>query len=46
VDGSWQGRPGDAQAHVHPPGLAGHRRAVDVQGDLVPQAQANQQHPG
>jgi len=32
----WQGRPRDAQAHVHPPGLSVDRRAVDEQTDLFP----------
>ena len=39
-----EGGPGDAEADVHPPGQPGHRRAVDAEGRLLPQAQGHQQH--
>jgi len=42
--GGRQGRPGDAQENVHPPGLAVDRRAVDEQTSLIPQTQTHQQH--
>ena len=44
LDGVRKGRPGDAQADVHSPGLAADRRTVDEQGHFVPQTQADQQH--
>ena len=40
------GGPRDAQAPVHPPGLARHGRAVDAKGRVLPQAQAHQQPLG
>lgn len=39
-----QGRPRNAQTHVHPPRLAEHGRAVDAKGSVLPQTQAHQQH--
>jgi len=44
LDGRRQGRPGDAEGHVHSPGLSVDRRAVDEQAGLFPQAEAHQQH--
>ena len=44
LDGRRQGRPGDAEGHVHPPGLTVDWRAVDEQTSLLPQTQAHQQH--
>ena len=44
VDGGGQGGPRDAEAAVHPPGLAIHRGAVDAEDGVVPQAEADQQH--
>ena len=44
VDHRGQGRPGDAEAHVHPPGQPDDGGAVDAEGRLLPQAQAHQQH--
>ena len=46
MDCGRQGGPRDAQADVHPSGQSGHRRAVDAEGCLLPQAQAHQQHLG
>ena len=44
VDRGGEGGPGDAEADVHPPGQPCHRRAVDAEGRLLPQAQGHQQH--
>ena len=44
LDGGGQGGSGNAQADVHPPGLAVHRRAMDAEGRELPQTQAHQQH--
>ena len=44
LDGGGQGRPGDAKKDVHPPRLTKHRRAMDVEARLLPQAQTNEQH--
>lgn len=41
VDGRGEGRSGDAQADVHPPGLTQLRGTVDVQARLISQAQAH-----
>ena len=43
MDRGRQGGPRDAQADVHPPRQPRHRRAVDAEGRLLPQAQADQQ---
>lgn len=44
MDGGGEGRPGDAEEDVHPPGLAVDRGAVDAEGGLLPQAEADEQH--
>ena len=44
VDHRGQGRPGDAEADVYPPGQPRDRRAVGAESHLLPQAQAHQQH--
>ena len=43
VDRSWEGGPRDAQKNVYSPGQPGHRGAVDAEGGLLPQAEADQQ---
>lgn len=42
LDGGGQGGPGDAQAHVHPPGQPVQGGAVDEQARRFPQTQAHQ----
>ena len=46
MDRGWKGGPRDAKEDVHPPGQPGHRGAVDAEGGLLPQAQADQQPVG
>lgn len=41
VDGGGEGRPGDAEEDVHPPGFAEQRWAVDAEGRELPQAQTH-----
>ena len=43
VDRGWEGGPRDAEEDVHPPGQPGHWGAVDAEGGLLPQAEADQQ---
>ena len=44
MDGGGQGGPRNAQKDVHPPGQPVHGGAVDAEGGVVPQAQADEQH--
>ena len=46
MDRGREGGPRDAKEDVHPPGQSGHRGAVDAEGGLLPQAQADQQPVG
>ena len=45
VGGDRQGRAAHARATLHPPGLAGQRRALDETVAVLPQTQAHQQQP-
>ena len=44
VDRCREGGPRDAKEDVHPPGQPHNGGAVDAEGGLLPQAQADQQH--
>lgn len=44
MDGGWESRSRDAQAHVHPPRLAFDRGTVDAESRLIPQAETDEQH--
>ena len=46
MDGCGQGRPRDAKENVYSPRQPGHRGAVDAEGGLLPQAEADQQPVG
>ena len=46
VDRGWEGGPRDAEEDVHPPGQPHNGGAVDAEGGLLPQAEADQQHLG
>ena len=46
MDGCGQGGPRDAEENVHPPGQPRHGGAVDAEGCLLPQAEADQQSVG
>ena len=46
MDRGREGGPRDAKEDVHPPGQPSHRGAVDAEGGLLPQAQADQQPVG
>ena len=46
MDGGWEGGPWDAKTDVHPPWQPGHGGAVDAEGGLLPQAEADQQPVG
>ena len=46
MDRGGEGGSRDAEADVHPPRQPGHRRAVDAEDRLLPQAEADQQPVG
>ena len=46
MDRGREGGPRDAKEDVHPPGQPHNWRAVDAEGGLLPQAEADQQHLG
>ena len=46
LDRGGQGGPRDAEENVHPPGQPRHGGAVDAEGCLLPQVEADQQSVG
>ena len=44
MDCGWQGGPRDAKEDVHPPRQYRHRRAMDAESGLLPQAETYEQH--